>query len=221
MCTSTNTHNITTNIQAGHPNLESNVTRSVLKYITVNEERFLKAYHNRVYAFSSGSIFTDVCIKLEEWTTYVNMGSSEEDDEDGDEDPDDEGDGDVDEEEDEGDEGDGADGKGVQQQTRTPASEMSPENMLRKASTLARLHTSQHVYDMHTYVHICVSTNNAHICIHLHVYTHHNTSTTCTSTCIFARLRTIHICYTLARLHTPQHVYGMHAYVHICTSTNK
>jgi len=55
----------------------------------------------------------------------------------------------------------------------------------------------------------------------LHVYTHHNTSTTCTSTCIYARLRTIHTyVHTLARLHTSQHVYDMHTYVHIYTSTS-
>ena len=205
--------------------LESNAARSVLKYITVNEERFLKAYHNRVYAFSSGSIFTDVCIKLEEWTTIVNLGDSEDDDEDGDEDEDDE-DGDedaddegddrcVDEEQDDGEgdaESDGVDGNGVQQ-TRTSGAEMSPENMLRKASSLARLHTAQHVYDMHTYVHIYTSTNaTLYTYWRPHVYTPHNTSTTCTHTCIFTRLRTLHAyvhIYTLARIHTPkQHVYN-------------
>ena len=60
----------------------------------------------------------------------------------------------------------------------------------------ARLRAYLHVYEQYTYVYTCTST-------------HHTTSTTCTPTCIFARLLTMHV-YTLPQLID---FHGLHAIV--------
>ena len=45
----------------------SNACQLVLKYLLMNKNLFIKAYHNRVYAFSSGSKFSEVMDPLQAW----------------------------------------------------------------------------------------------------------------------------------------------------------
>ena len=44
-----------------------NSSQLVLEYMFVNRPVFVKAYHNRVYAYSSGSKFAEVTYPLEQW----------------------------------------------------------------------------------------------------------------------------------------------------------
>ena len=53
--------------QKGHPMPESNACQLVLKYLLMNKETFVKAFHNRVYAFSSGSKFGEISGELMDW----------------------------------------------------------------------------------------------------------------------------------------------------------
>jgi len=48
---------------------ESNACQMVLKYLLMNRDNFIKALHNRVYAYSSGTKFKLVCEELVEWIT--------------------------------------------------------------------------------------------------------------------------------------------------------
>ena len=146
--------------QAGHPSLESNAAQSVLKYFMVNEDAFVQGTHNRIYSYSSGTIFNSICTHLEVWTTAVEEG---EDVEDSDEDEDEEGetseDGgdDADDEEEE---------EGEQEEEDVDPSlpvflpTMSPEDMLRKVSHTVRICACMRVYNMFVYAHICAYTNN-------------------------------------------------------------
>ena len=45
----------------------SNAGAKVLKYFMVNNSRFLKGYHNRVYFYSSGTILARVAGKLKRY----------------------------------------------------------------------------------------------------------------------------------------------------------
>ena len=45
----------------------SNACQLVFKYLLMNPHLFVKAFHNRVYAYSSGSKFLEVSGKLAEW----------------------------------------------------------------------------------------------------------------------------------------------------------
>ena len=162
--------------QAGHPMLESNAAQNVLKYIMVNEDAFVKGAHNRIYPYSSGSIFNNICTALEVWSTAVEAGpDSGEDASDGEE----EGEEEEEEEEDEdweddeeqsenGDTGDddqedGGETEDEPEEASLPAllPEMTPEDMLRKVShTLLRICACMHVYNMFVYAHICLYTNS-------------------------------------------------------------
>ena len=44
----------------------------VLKYLVVNEAKFLKCYHNRVYFYSSGTVHAASCRRLEQWMQDVD-----------------------------------------------------------------------------------------------------------------------------------------------------
>jgi len=46
---------------------DSNACQMVLKYLLMNKDLFIKAFHNRVYAYSSGTKFKEVCEDLEKW----------------------------------------------------------------------------------------------------------------------------------------------------------
>ena len=46
---------------------ESNACQLVLKYILMHRSTFVKAFHNRVYAYSSGSKFSNVCDPIRKW----------------------------------------------------------------------------------------------------------------------------------------------------------
>ena len=46
---------------------ETNACQLVLKYLMLNRSQFVKAFHNRVYSFSSGTKFTTVCVPLFKW----------------------------------------------------------------------------------------------------------------------------------------------------------
>ena len=46
---------------------DSNACQMILKYFLMNRELFIKAYHNRVYAYSSGSKFKEVCGDVAAW----------------------------------------------------------------------------------------------------------------------------------------------------------
>ena len=47
-----------------------NSCQLVLKYMLMNKNTFIKAYHNRVYAFSSGSKFDEVMGPLSKWIEH-------------------------------------------------------------------------------------------------------------------------------------------------------
>ena len=51
----------------------------VLKYFIVNETKFLKCYHNRVYFYSSGTVHAASCRRLEQWMVDVDDGAEESD----------------------------------------------------------------------------------------------------------------------------------------------
>ena len=51
----------------GHPDADSNDCQMVFKYMLVNRLLFIKTYHNRAYAYSSGTKFTTVCAPLKKW----------------------------------------------------------------------------------------------------------------------------------------------------------
>ena len=46
---------------------ETNACQLVLKYLLMNKTLFSKAYHDRLYYFSSGSKFMSIGGKLQEW----------------------------------------------------------------------------------------------------------------------------------------------------------
>ena len=55
-------------LMAGHPMPESNACQMVLKYLTLNRSKFVKCFHNRLYYYSSGSIFASLVDKsLKQW----------------------------------------------------------------------------------------------------------------------------------------------------------
>ena len=58
--------------QKGHPLASSNACQLLLKYILLNRNSFIKAYHNRVYSYSSGTKFLEVTDKLERWMGGVD-----------------------------------------------------------------------------------------------------------------------------------------------------
>lgn len=51
----------------GHPLATANCCELVLKYLLMNQDDFVKAFHNRVYSFSSGTKFAEVAQKLMDW----------------------------------------------------------------------------------------------------------------------------------------------------------
>jgi hypothetical protein len=51
----------------GHPLPESNSCQLVLKYMLLNQEQFVKAYHDRMYFFSSGTKFAAVSGPINAW----------------------------------------------------------------------------------------------------------------------------------------------------------
>ena len=53
--------------QRGHPLSTSNCCQLILKYILTNQDDFVKAFHNRVYSFSSGTKFAIVSKDLSDW----------------------------------------------------------------------------------------------------------------------------------------------------------
>ena len=60
---------------------ESNACQLVLKYVVMNRSSFIKAYHNRVYAFSSGTKFSMVCDPIKKWIkTQQNLREKWEED---------------------------------------------------------------------------------------------------------------------------------------------
>ena len=46
---------------------ETNACQLVLKYLLMNKTLFSKAYHDRLYYFSSGSKFMVIAGKLQDW----------------------------------------------------------------------------------------------------------------------------------------------------------
>ena len=64
-------HSTLTNLhlayQRGRPMPDANSSRLVLEYMLVNRPVFVKAYHNRVYSYSSGSKFSEVAYPLQQW----------------------------------------------------------------------------------------------------------------------------------------------------------
>ena len=50
---------------------DANSAMLVLKYMLSNRMLFIKAYHNRVYSYSSGTKFTEVATRLKTWLTQL------------------------------------------------------------------------------------------------------------------------------------------------------
>ena len=91
----------------------------MLKYWLVNEAGFLKGAHNRIYPYSSGTIFARICTPLEAWSTAIEAGEDTSEDE-----QNASGDGEA-----------GAEEEEVEESQRPAYSrEMTPEDMLRKVS---------------------------------------------------------------------------------------
>ena len=53
--------------QKGHLLASSNACQLVLKYMLLNRDLFVKAWHNRVYSFSSGTKFGQAASELKLW----------------------------------------------------------------------------------------------------------------------------------------------------------
>ena len=53
----------------GHPMPESNSCQLILKYLLLNQDAFVKSYHDRMYYFSSGTKFMTVSRPLHTWMT--------------------------------------------------------------------------------------------------------------------------------------------------------
>ena len=70
--------------QVFHPMPDTNACQLVLKYLLLNRTTFCKAYHDRLYYFSSGSKFMQIGGALQEWIT---KGKKKKDDYDKDPDP--------------------------------------------------------------------------------------------------------------------------------------
>jgi len=65
----------------GRPIPESNACQAVLKYFMTNEVGFKKAYQNRMYYFSSGSIFKSIAPKIEDWIARQDDTDEDDDEE--------------------------------------------------------------------------------------------------------------------------------------------
>ena len=65
----------------GRPMSDSNACQAVLKYFMTNEKGFKKAYQNRMYYFSFGSIFKSISPKIEDWIAQQEDTSEDDDDE--------------------------------------------------------------------------------------------------------------------------------------------
>ena len=74
-------------MQRGRPLLGSNAGAKVLKYFIVNNSRFLKGYHNRVYFYSSGTILARVGIKLKRYMESLDDPTAQMPDDSNSEDP--------------------------------------------------------------------------------------------------------------------------------------
>ena len=59
-------------LQSFHPRPETNACQLILKYLLMNEQTFSKAYHDRLYYFSSGTKFSAVCVPLKKWMENQN-----------------------------------------------------------------------------------------------------------------------------------------------------
>ena len=59
-------------LQKGHPLASANCCQLLLKYILVNRKNFIKAFHNRVYAYSSGTKFLECSNQLQLWLDGVD-----------------------------------------------------------------------------------------------------------------------------------------------------
>ena len=149
---------------AGHPLLTSNAAIKVLVYFSVNEDHFLKGYHNRIYAFSSGSIFLSVSEKLEQWMHQVQYYDS--DGEDDDSRPFVEG-----EDDDEDD------------VTPVGPPPSSAENMLRKVITIVYVYICAYTKRTYTCEYVCIRDNISLSTIY-YIYMY---------TCIYARIRNARI----------------------------
>ena len=54
-------------LQRGRPMPESNACQLVLKYMLLNQNTFIKAYHDRMYFYSSGTKFGMIVGPLQQW----------------------------------------------------------------------------------------------------------------------------------------------------------
>ena len=53
----------------GYPMSEANSCQLILKYLLVNRDKFVKAFHDRMYYYSSGTKFSQVSGPLNAWMT--------------------------------------------------------------------------------------------------------------------------------------------------------
>ena len=64
--------------QPGRPMPSSNACQLVLKYFLIHEKDFKKAYQNRLYYYSSGSVFSVIADPITRWIAF-NENTSDED----------------------------------------------------------------------------------------------------------------------------------------------
>ena len=60
-------------LQTYHLMPETNACQLVLKYLLMNTKTFSKAYHDRLYYFSSGSKFMEISGHLNKWVEEQNV----------------------------------------------------------------------------------------------------------------------------------------------------
>ena len=63
--------------QRGHPLASSNACQLVLKYMLMNKDIFTKAFHDRCYAYSSGTKFEEVVTPLKKWMKDLEKARKE------------------------------------------------------------------------------------------------------------------------------------------------
>ena len=63
--------------QPGRPMPSSNACQLVLKYFLINEKDFKKAFQNRLYYYSSGSVFSKIAEPIDSWIAFQENTSDE------------------------------------------------------------------------------------------------------------------------------------------------
>ena len=64
-------------LQRGHPLTTSNACQLILKYMLMNKDLYTKTFHDRSYAYSSGSKFEVAVVELNKWVARCEEACTE------------------------------------------------------------------------------------------------------------------------------------------------